>query len=403
MNKAFCHHDNRDVKKVNARNSQGRKRGACRWPFAVFCARFAAVGIVVVLGGGCSKPVVPKPEKSLVRVVEAVPVDLAASHGAVSYIALVKADEETDLGFKVGGIVQKIGPETGKDWDEGTSVLAGTVLAELKQADFTNALVSARASADLAQKVHDRFSKLRLKDAISQQELDVTEANWRSAEAQLAQAEQNLRESRIVAPSDGAVLMRYVNSQTTAAPGQRMLRIARAGLMSVELGLPDRLIHCVSVGDSVDVEVTALEGRPAFKGRVTEVGIAASPEGRLYRVVIKVPNPDGLLRSGMTARIQIAEKPVLQTPGVVVPLSALITVAPNTADSASQGRTNTSSELAVFVVQNGKALRRVVKTGDILNSSIVISDGLKVGERVVTAGASFLHDGAPVDVAPETK
>ena len=53
--------------------------------------------------------------------------------------------------------------------------------------------------------------------------------------------------------------------------------------------------------------------------------------------------------------------------------------------------------MAVFVAQEGKAACRKVKTGDILSSSILVSEGLKAGERVVTSGASFLYDGAPIE------
>ena len=184
---------------------------------------------------------------------------------------------------------------------------AGTVLAELKQADFTNALNSARAKADLAGKTLERFRKLRATDAISQQELDVTEADRQTAQAQLDQAEQNLRDSRLVAAKHGVVLMRYVNSGVTVGAGQKCCALPIPSLMSVELGLPDRLIGRLTPGKEVDVEVSGLEGLPPFRGRVSEVGVAASGEGRLFRVVIKVPNPDGLLRSGMTARIHVGD------------------------------------------------------------------------------------------------
>ena len=46
-------------------------------------------------------------------------------------------------------------------------------------------------------------------------------------------------------------------------------------------------------------------------------------------------------------------------------------------------------------------MKRVVKIGDILKSSILITEGLRAGEKVVTSGASFLYDGAPIAVAPE--
>ena len=80
--------------------------------------------------------------------------------GVCSYLALVRFDHETDLSFKMGGILVSVGPATGADWDEGTPVKAGTVLTELKQADFTNALSSARARAELAVKTLEAQQQL---------------------------------------------------------------------------------------------------------------------------------------------------------------------------------------------------------------------------------------------------
>jgi membrane fusion protein, multidrug efflux system len=345
---------------------------------------------------GCGKPATKSPEDNLVRTALVQPMDNICSDGDASYLAQVRFDHETDFSFKVGGILVGIGPAAGTDWNEGTPVKAGTVLAELKQGDFTNALSSAQARADLTSKTLERFRKLRQADAISQQELDVSEADWRTAQSQLDQADQNLRDSRLVAAKDGVVLARRVNSRVTVSPGQSVLRFADTSLMSVELGLPDRLIGRLSPGKEILVEVSGLEGMPPFKGRVTEVGVAASSEGRLFRVVIKVPNPDGLLRSGMTARIHVGDAPSSVPGTVCIPLSGLVTLTP---DGNSQ--VNGQTQLGVFVVQNGKAMKRAVKTGDILNSSIQITEGLRAGEQVVTSGASFLYDGAPLEIATD--
>ena len=346
---------------------------------------------------GCGKPPAARPpEKALVRTAVVEPLDNLRSDGQASYLASVKFDHETALNFKVGGIVAVIGPATNADWDEGTPVKAGTVLAELKQSDFQNALDMARAKAELADKTLERFRKLRATDAISQQELDVVQAEWRTAHAALDQAEQNVHDSRLVADKNGVILARYVNRGVTVAPGQPVLRFADTTLMSVELGLPDRLVGRVTPGKEIDVEVSALEGLPPFKGRVSEVGVAANGEGRLFRVVIKVPNPDGLLRSGMTARIRVGDGSSGASGTVCIPLSALVTLV-----SEGGSQVNAPTQVGVFVVQDGKVVKRPVKTGDILNSSILITEGLHPGEQVVTAGASFLYDGAPVEVAPE--
>ena len=346
---------------------------------------------------GCKKNAPKSPEISPVRATTVESFDKVRRDGDASYLASVRFDNETDLSFKVGGIVVGIGPEAGHDWDEGTPVKAGTVLAELNQVDFTNALISARARAELTAKVLDRFRKLHAADAISQQELDVTEADWRTAQAQLDQAKQNLRDSRLVASKDGVVLARHVNSLVTVAPGQRVLRFADTSLMSVELGLPDRLIGRLTAGQEVEIEVSGLEKLPPFRGRVSEVGVAASSDGRLFRVVVKVRNPNGLLRSGMTARIHVEDSAIADANAVCVPLSALVTLP--SGDSANR---KDQSQLGVFVIENGKAMKRAVKTGDIFNSSIVIAEGLRPGERVVTSGTGFLYDGAPVEVTTET-
>lgn len=355
---------------------------------------FASLCIVVMVLSGCGKPAPLPPAKTLVRAATVESLDNIRSDSEASYLAVVRAENETDLSFKVGGIIESIGPAPGTDWDEGAPVKAGGVLAQLKQADFTNTLASARAQEELTRKVLERFRKLRSTDAISQQELDVNEANWRTARAHLDQAEQNLRDSELIAARDGVVLARYVNSRATVGPSQRVLRFADTSVMSVELGLPDRVVSSLAPGQKVDVEVSALEGRPPFRGEVKEVGVAASGEGRLFRVVIKVRNLDGLLRSGMTARIRVGETPVARAGTVHVPLSALVT-----APHKAAAQDNASIQLAVFVIQDGKAVLRAVRTGDILNSSIVVTEGLRAGERVVTSGASFLYDGAPIEVA----
>src|SRR5882724_3789491 len=210
---------------------------------------------------GCHKHPHPEAEKMAVQTDTAKSLDSLRPGDNAAYIAMVRAENETDLGFKVGGIVDIIGLEPGSDWNEGTVVKQGTILASLKQSDFVNALNSARAQAELTTKQLERFRKLRESDAISQEELDVSEANDHTAQAHLDQANQNLQDSQVRASVDGVVLARYVNSGVTVAAGQRVLRSADNNMMRVELGLPDRLVAFFSPGNEVDVGISAFEGR----------------------------------------------------------------------------------------------------------------------------------------------
>ena len=383
-------------------------------------ATHVPLAVIIVTGliapaGGCAKAPGVQPQVMAVQTARAESVENLRPGTEPGYIAIVRAEKETDLSFKVGGILDVIGRGPGQDWEEGSVVNAGTNLASLKQSTFTNALNSAQAQADLSTKVRERFLKLRESDAISVQEMEVTEANWLTAQAHLAQAKQDLEDSQLRASTNGAVLARYVNSGATVVAGQRVLRFADISTMSVELGVPDRMVNRFWPGKKLNVEISALEGHEPFPGRVSEVGVAASQDSRLFRVVIKVQNDEGLIKSGMTATVRV-EDLLRFAPGEVrVPLSALVTGSAHIGSDArganpkSETRTGSAAgsadrpqQLAVFVVENGKAVLRPVKTGDILNSSIIVTKGLRAGEEVVTKGASFLYDGAPVEVLQAT-
>src|SRR5260370_4243505 len=94
---------------------------------------------------GCGKHRDQQTQKMAVQTETAKSMDSLRSGDTAAYIAMVRADNDTDLGFKVGGIVDIIGPARGSDWDEGSAIKAGTILASLKQSDFVNALNSAKS------------------------------------------------------------------------------------------------------------------------------------------------------------------------------------------------------------------------------------------------------------------
>ena len=351
--------------------------------------------VCLLVLSGCQKPAATSaPEKTIVGTKRAEALGSAGLSGsAPEYIGTVRAGEETDFSFKVGGILELIGPKPHGDWEEGTAVKSGSILARLQQGDFKNGFATAKAAAELAASNNARLQKLLADNVVSKQEVDKAKADAETAEAQLRQGEQNLRDSELRAPWDGVVFKRYVNSGETVSAGKPVLRFGDIRTMSVELGVPDRLVGLFAVEKEIDVDISALSGRPSFRGKISEVGVAASNAGRLYRVVIKVSNPDGLIKSGMTATVKAGSVVASVAGQVLVPLSAVI--APS---SPGSGEGKPQTQLAVFVVNDGKASQRLVKTGDIVASSIIVTEGLKPNEEVVTKGTSLLYDGAPVEV-----
>lgn len=334
---------------------------------------------------GCGKTPATTTAPFHVRATAALPLDTTRRDAGAAFLGVIRGDTETSLSFKVTGQLNRIGPAAdAEDWKEGTPVAAGAELAQLDTANFVSAVSAARARADLARASFARNSELYAAANLSKNDFEASRAQKETAEADLAQAEQNLRDTTLRAPYGGIVLARLAKNGEFAGAGRAVLRLGDFRRVSIEVGAPDTLLSQLAVGQSYVVQVSAFEGED-FAGTISEIGTAAAENSRLFRVVLKVDNPQGRLKSGMTASVRLGATVATPAQGVVVPLSALVATS------------RTGNGAAVFVVgADQRAQERAIKTADILASSIVVTDGLRAGENVVTLGAGQLFDGAPV-------
>ena len=309
--------------------------------------------------------------------------DNGSSRGA-AYLATVKGRNQITLSFRVPGIVDLIGPGSG-EWEEGASVTNGQLLARLQQSDFLSALRSSEAQAQLDRTQFERAQRLLRDGAASQQEFDRALAAAEASKAALEGRRQEWQDSKIVAPFSGTILKREVKAGQTVGTGSPIITVADLSSVEVEVGVPDRLVGRLTVGTRVPVSISGL-GDEILEGEVREVGVAAREGTRLFRVVVRVDNPGGRMRPGMAASVYLDDAVRSRDAGALVRLSALV----------ARGE----RDLAVFVVSNGTAWLRPVKTGDLRESSIVVTAGVRPGDSVVVAGASQLHDGARVETRP---
>lgn len=351
------------------------------------------LGLTLLATGCREERHVPPPVVVAYEVVE--PAGTEEARAVETYIGVIRGENETELSFKVGGILELIGPVAGKLWGEGDAIEAGQVLAQLNQVDFKAERDSAEARATLAAGRLKRGQQLIQDQAISPQEFDVLKAADDEARAAFERAEQAFHDSKLVAPLNGRVLARLVTSGETVLPGRPVLRIADLSTVSVELGVPDRIVNDIRPGQVIALVVNSLEGR-RFDGTVSEVGVAAPQAARLFKVVLKVANPAGVLRSGMTASATFEPRARGERPAVLVRLSALV------ARSPGAGSGNGAGEgLAVFVVGDDQRVREVpVETGDLVRSSIEVTAGVSAGDKVVVVGAARLQDGERVEARP---
>jgi len=238
--------------------------------------------------------------------------------------------------------------------DFNTQVRAGQIVAELEPELFETQVEQAKASLVRLQSDIDR-SRIQLEDAqlklarardlssrslIPRTDLETAEVNAKTAEmsyksaqaqmvqaeAQLNQAEVNLRQTVIRSPIDGVVISRDVDvGQTVAASMQAPTLLTVANdltQMQISAKIGESDIGLIATGQPVTFQVDAYPGR-SFTGTVRQVRLNPTVEQNVvsYVTVIDVPNPEALLKPGMTANVTVEVARAVNT--LRVPAAAL--------------------------------------------------------------------------------
>ena len=300
----------------------------------------------------------------------------------------VVAWQELVIGAEVGGLRLVEAP-----LDEGMIVQAGQLLARLddnvlaaQAAQSEAAIAEGVAFLELARAEQARAEDLVRSQSASRQILDQRQSATRQAEARLVvlrarrdEAVARLAQTRILAPSDGIVARVSLRIGAVTALGQEMFRLIRDGRLELEARVPELELAGVAPGQRAVIR----HGGREIAAEVRLIGPVVSPETRLGLVRIALPADSGL-KAGMFARAEI-QGPSREV--VTVPSSALVF-----RDGAPQA--------FVLPADSERVVMRRVTAGARQEGMVEIIEGLRPGERVVTAGAGFLVNGDLVRVAP---
>jgi len=314
------------------------------------------------------------------------------------------------VGSQVSGNIAKLFA------DFNSQVKAGDVVAQIDPALFQATvtqtegdLASAQAALELAKLNATRTQQLFTQKNSSQQDLDQAMANLHQAEANvkikqgaLDKAKADLDHCTITSPIDGVVISRSVDvGQTVAASLQAPIIFMIANdltKMQIDSNVAEADVGVVTIDQNVDFTVDAFPTH-TFRGKVTQVRNAPITVQNVvtYDTVIGVSNPDLKLKPGMTANVsiliahrdnvlQIKNAALRYRPADATPIEARSTSAsaPSGARS-SGGRERRSGERTVYVLSGGRPKPTQIKTGISDGISTEVLEGLKEGDRVVTA------------------
>ncbi|WNW12394.1 efflux RND transporter periplasmic adaptor subunit [Pseudomonas sp. DTU_2021_1001937_2_SI_NGA_ILE_001] len=354
-------------------------------------ARLVGAGLAVVLSmAGCSQeqPEAPKLPRVFVQAVQ--PTEFAAS---VSLTGDIQARVQTPLSFRVGGKIIE------RHVDVGDRISARQVLARLDPKDLQvnvdsaqAAVIAEQARVTQAKAAFWRQQQLLPKGYTSQSEYDAAQTQLRgsesalkAAQAQLANAREQLGYTALVAEAPGVITARQAEVGQVVQATQPIFQLARDGERDAVFNVYESLF--VQPPGDQPVQVSLLEN-PQIKvmGKVREVTPAVSAQTGTLQVKIALePLPPGM---DLGSVVSVALNPPAR-PRVELPWAALTK---NIGQDIGQP--------AVWVVDaDGKAQLRTVKVARYLTGKVILDDGLQAGEKVVTAGGQLLHPDMQVEIA----
>jgi RND family efflux transporter MFP subunit len=297
------------------------------------------------------------------------------------------AKEEATVSAEVGGLVTEILLDEGEAVEKGTLVLE--IDPERRELELRSRQAGvSRAEAGLREQEREtrRVETLGSRDIASQAQRDEAENELQRARSELAEAraqlglvERALRDASVTAPFPGLIARRHVSQGELVSPGQKLFDLVALDPIEIEFRVAEVDSARVSIGGEIDVRVAPYPDE-VFRASVTFISPRIDPATRTLRVKGVLVNPDGRLRPGLFARVDLG---VSDRSGVpMIPEDAVL----QRADGA----------VAFRLLEGDRVQRRVLSTGVFQDGYVEVLEGLAIGDLVVVRGHASLVDGAVV-------
>lgn len=369
------------------------------------------ISCVFLTGCGSEEEVILKTERKVTTQL----IGTSNHSNSISLSGNITPTETVKLSFEIPGTITDI------TVNEGDYVQAGQVISTLDTKDYNLKVKAAQAQYDAAKKqidneipakiaqaqsaldltkaTYDRLKALYDVGGISQSQMDeittklnvdtetlntaisakdVAETSLQQAQAALDLANSNIKSTTLTSPISGVILKKLNEAGENTAAGYPVVAIGNVDKVYIEVGVPDDSIEKIQKGINVTAKVYGID--KDVTGTVEEIGQLSDTATRTFPVKILVDNTDKKLKAGMTCKVDIS---LDSNERIFVPLSSVI---------------HLSSGEVVFVYndEDKTVAQKKIKTGEIVNDKIEVTEGINNGEILVTDGQFVLHDGDKV-------
>ena len=355
----------------------------------------------------------PEPEPEIIRPVRTIKLQGSNEEFSRKYFGTVQGGKRADLSFRVSGTLNNIYV------DNGASVKKGTLLATLDPRDFRTRISQAQSSLSQAQAQHKnaqadfkRYENLYKQKVIAKAQydtyktqVDVAKSAVNAANANLKSVRDALKDTELRAPFDGIIADRTVENFQDVTAKQTIFILQDLSELEIVFNIPDNDILIAPVPKvhslkdlkthselfTIEARFEAIPDR-TFNLKLKEIATQATA-ANTYPVTALMPAQDNVrILPGMAATVELNyigenSKPE-DNNKFSLPTVAIL---------------NEGDKNFVWRFENGKVKKIPVTLGAIHNDSTieVISEGLKGGDVIVTAGVNFLHEGQNVRLLEE--
>jgi membrane fusion protein (multidrug efflux system) len=267
------------------------------------------------------------------------------------------------------------------NFDDGSFVQRGQVVAVLQQAQQAAQLNEVQARSREAQQQLARIEQLKNRGFATRSDYDARVAAAASARAQAQAVNAEIGERVIRAPFSGWVSLRTISVGAIAGQGTAIATISDISTIKLDFAVPETMLAAIRPGLTIVATSAAYPNRP-FHGTIHTIDAVVDPNTRAVTIRARLPNPDRMLRPGMMLNVAIENSPRI---GLSVPELAVI---------------GEGDARFVYVVDDQARVHRApVRTGIRSEGRIEILAGLRPGQRVVTEGVVKVADGMQVRLA----
>lgn len=311
-------------------------------------------------GGGAGRPI-------LVDAYVVTPIKLDEN---IEASGTLQSNEEVELKPEITGRITKI------FFKEGAKVGKGTLLIKLYDGDILAQIRKLELQQQLAKTTLTRQQQLLKINGISQQDVDVTSNQVSAYSADIEYNRAQLQKTEIRAPFSGTLGLRNVSEGAIVGPTTIMTTLQQLDPLKIDFASPEKYKNAIRKGDPVTFTVAG--DTVKYRGSIYAIDPKIDLATRSVKIRAIVPNPTGRLFPGSFAKttIQLKDNPN----AIMIPSQAVI---PGTRFKQ------------VIVADSGKAKFVNVETGVRNENNVQITDGIQVGDTVITTGILQLKPGMP--------